>query len=283
MEIHRSEKLDELLCELSKLQGKIENAKKDKSGYGNRYKYADLNQYLQLSKDLLTEHGLSILQIPGGIEIVEITNESSQKQLFPKQKLTTYISHSSGQFIGGTMEMVIEKVKGNSWGQSTGSALSYMRRYGLAAILGMSQEDNDNMISKPHKIDKDKVNYLKELLKDDPQRLEKILLWASDQQQQKLTKLEDMSIEIYTKVVNVLNKEKIKNDDDNKKTTNLICDQQVEFIKKVVTTDRLNKILSDYNLNRLEDMSVDDYNIEYDRLRLEQNSSEEFFEKLNVI
>lgn len=286
MTIQRSEELGDLLCALSKLQGRIENAKKDKSGFNNRYKYADLNQYIELSKDLLSEYGLSILQIPGSIEIIEITNESNQKQLVPKQKLTTCIGHESGQFISGTMEMIVEKLKSNSWGQSTGSALSYMRRYGIAATLGMSQEDDDNMISKKEtekssspKIDKQKVDYLKELLKDDTKRLEKILLWASDQQQQKVRNIEEMSIDVYTATINILINEKMKNEEMNK---NRISAEQIDFIKGVVTTDRLNKILCDYNLDKLEDMNVVDYNKEYDKLRLEQNNQEDIFGESKV-
>jgi hypothetical protein len=292
MTIQKSQGLGELFGALSKLQGRIENAKKDKSGFNNRYRYADLNQYLELSKDLLAEYGLSVVQIPGGIEIIEVTNESNEKQLVPKQKLTTCIGHESGQFISGTMEMIVEKLKSNSWGQSTGSALSYMRRYAIAATLGMSQEDNDNMLSKKEgekshssspKLDKNRVDYLKELLKDEPERLEKILIWASQKQNQKLRSIEDMSIEIYTATINILLEEKIRNESASKKDTSRIDDKQVEFIKRIATTDRLNKILADYNLNKLEDMSIEDYNIEYDKLRLEQEDNEEFFENLNVI
>lgn len=328
MEIQRSEQLGELFCALSQLQGKIENAKKDKSGYKNNYKYADLNQYIELSKELLAEHGLCVLQIPGAMEIVEVTKEIKEIQVIettekvynkkndsyeyhelktpqeviklhkisiPKQTITTWIGHKSGQFISDSMEILVEKMSGSSWGQSTGGAISFARRYARSGTLGMSQEDNDNMLSKndtekvysissynSSKIDKDKVNYLKELLKDDPQRLEKILLWASEKQQQKLVKLEDMSTEIYATVVNILNNEKIKNEETSKKRINLVSERQVEFIKKIVTTDRLNKILLDYKLNRLEDMSVEDYNIEYDKLRLEQENKEEFIIKQNI-
>ena len=288
MTIQKSEELGDLFCALSKLQGRIENAKKDKSGFNNRYKYADLNQYLELSKDLLAEYGLSVLQIPGCIEIIEVTNESNERQLVPKQKLTTCIGHESGQFISGTMEMIVEKLKSNSWGQSTGSALSYMRRYGIAATLGMGQEDNDNMLSKKDaekaspKIDKDRVNYLKELLKDDQERLGKILLWASEQQHQKLRNIEDMSIDVYTAAINILIKEKIKNEETAKKDINLIDQKQAAFLTRILTPERLNKILSDCNLTKLDDMNVKDYHNEYNKLRLETNEPDEVYGELKV-
>lgn len=302
LNIERSENLSDLLGALSKFQGKIENAKKDKVGFNNRYKYADLNQYIEISKDLLAENGLSILQIPGGIEIIEVTNESNQKQFLPKQKLTTWLGHESGQFISGTMEMIVEKTKSNSWGQSTGSAISYMRRYGISAILSMSQEDDDNIISKkeneryspllpcpvPSKIDKKKADYLKELIKDDPPRLEKILEWASTKQNQKVSAVEEMSVEIYNAAINFLLNEKIKllneetKEEINKKNENLISVQQADFMKSIITTDMLNQVLSNYNIKNLEEMGVDDYNIEYDKLRF--NKEERLVEKtINAI
>lgn len=302
LNIERSENLSDLLGALSKFQGKIENAKKDKVGFNNRYKYADLNQYIEISKDLLAENGLSILQIPGGIEIIEVTNESNQKQFLPKQKLTTWLGHESGQFISGTMEMIVEKTKSNSWGQSTGSAISYMRRYGISAILSMSQEDDDNIISKkeneryspllpcpvPSKIDKKKADYLKELIKDDPPRLEKILEWASTKQNQKVSAVEEMSVEIYNAAINFLLNEKIKllneetKEEINKKNENLISVQQADFMKSIITTDMLNQVLSNYNIKNLEEMGIDDYNIEYDKLRF--NKEERLVEKtINAI
>lgn len=72
------------------------------------------------------------------------------------------------------------------------------------------------------------------------------------------------------------------NEEAEKEDKNLISEKQADFIKRIVTKDRLNKILSDYNLTRLEDMSVKDYNIEYDKLRLEKDNSKEVFEELKV-
>ena len=98
MTIQKSEEINHLLSAISKLQGKIEKAKKDQSGYKNNYKFADLSQYIDLCQDLLAEHGLCVLQIPESMEIVEITKEiyetESKKYNFhnimvPKQKITT--------------------------------------------------------------------------------------------------------------------------------------------------------------------------------------------------
>lgn len=55
--------------------------------------------------------------------------------------------------------------------------------------------------------------------------------------------------------------------DNSKESINIISAQQAEFMKSLVSTDMLNQILLNCNINKLEEMSVDDYNIEYDKLR----------------
>lgn len=296
MTIHRSDQLNELFSALSKLQGKLEMAKKDKAGYNNNYKYAELSQYIEISKELLEEHGLCVLQMPGAIEIVEVTKEIYDKKtqtyvfhniMIPKQKITTEIGHESGQFISSSMEILVEKMASNSWGQSTGVAISFARRYARAGGLGMSQEDNDNQLPKKEvekhydqvnsstsvdyeRIDADKVKYLTSLLKDDSERLKKILLWA------KVEKIEDLSIIAYTTAVNRLIAEQKGIQIPSNNDTNLISETQVAFVKRLVTPERLNKILQDYKLNKLEEMSLADFHKEYDKLRLEMTTNIEY-------
>jgi hypothetical protein len=50
---------------------------------------------------------------------------------------------------------------------------------------------------------------------------------------------------------------------------NLIDERQVANIKSLVTPEKLYKILKDYNLTKIEEMNVTDYNKEYDNLRSE--------------
>lgn len=63
---------------------------------------------------------------------------------------------------------------------------------------------------------------------------------------------------------------------------NLIDQKQVAFMSRMLTPERLNKILSDYNLTKLEDMNVKDYHNEYNKLRLESHEPEEVFAELKV-
>jgi len=151
MIIDKSEKLDELFKALANVQGQVNQPLKDQSGYLGRYKYADLSQYIDLSKDLLESNGLSVTQLPGSIKVISVTREETKDKpqadiLVPVQEVYVLIGHDSGQFIGGTMDIIIEKMAGNSWGQCAGSAISYGRRYSRGGALGMNAEDDDNQL-----------------------------------------------------------------------------------------------------------------------------------------
>jgi len=84
-------------------------------------KYGDLNAYLSAVKQPLIDAGLVVIQLP----------ESNG--------LTTILSHESGEYISSTMQMKPSKDDP----QGHGSALTYMRRYMLASILGLNAEDDD--------------------------------------------------------------------------------------------------------------------------------------------
>ena len=118
--------LNEIAAALSKLQGEVLNATKDKQGYN--YNYADLAQVLDIARPLMAKHGLSLTQLP----TTQTTGHIG---------LTSILMHSSGQSISSFFELPIEGQKVVA--QSAGSVITYMRRYSLAAILGIAQDDND--------------------------------------------------------------------------------------------------------------------------------------------
>lgn len=122
-----SENINELATALASAQGELEDAGRDKKGYG--YSYADLAQVLQLARPVLSKHGLSVVQMPhnedGGIA------------------LTTRLCHTSGQWIEDTLVLPVEIGKGMSTAQAIGSIITYGRRYSLTAMVGITQEDND--------------------------------------------------------------------------------------------------------------------------------------------
>lgn len=120
-----SEHINELAKALSIAQGQMENAKKDSSNPFFKSSYADLASIITAAKKPLSENGLSIVQV-----IEPKTDEAI---------LTTMLMHNSGQWIKSTVAI---KPK-DTTAQSMGSAITYARRYGYQAIVGLSAEDDD--------------------------------------------------------------------------------------------------------------------------------------------
>ncbi len=128
--MNKSEHINELALALSQLQGKIQDAHKDKQGYG--YKYADLGSVLEIARPLLALHGLSVTQL--------CSNEGD------RIGLETVLLHSSGQWLSTTIAFDVQVGKGMTNAQGIGSVISYMRRYSLTAMLGITQTDDDAAI-----------------------------------------------------------------------------------------------------------------------------------------
>lgn len=120
--------INEIALALSKLQGEVLNATKDKQGYN--YSYADLAQVLDIARPLMAKHELSLTQMPNTVSDGKIG-------------LTSILMHSSGQYIQSFFELPIESGTKMSTAQACGSVITYMRRYALAAILGIAQTDED--------------------------------------------------------------------------------------------------------------------------------------------
>lgn len=115
---------------IAKAQGEIESAKKDNEVTAGsfKYKYADLQAVLDAIKNPLKENGLSIHQGVFGD--------------MPNLKLVTTIQHSSGATVSdGGIPLIINK---NDM-QGFGSALTYARRYGVMAAIGVATEDDDGV------------------------------------------------------------------------------------------------------------------------------------------
>lgn len=122
-----SENINELAEALSKFQGEVVDAHKDKKGYN--YKYADLTGVLEIARPLMEKHGLALTQFPGGSGSA-VTLES-------------ILMHKSGQWISCPMEMEVQGSGKMSLAQAAGAVITYMRRYAASGILGITQTDND--------------------------------------------------------------------------------------------------------------------------------------------
>lgn len=127
-QVLKSETIGELSKALAKLQSELVSAKKDSSGYG--YNYSDLATVIETAKPLLAKNNLAVSQLLGNGESNRI-------------KITTILSHSSGEYISSELEMDVPDMKNVNDAQKQGAAYSYGRRYALQGILNMASEDND--------------------------------------------------------------------------------------------------------------------------------------------
>lgn len=121
----RSEQINELASSLAKAQGQMMHATKDSVNPHFRSKYADLASVWEACRKPLADNGLSIVQLPEPADTGLVLN--------------TVLMHSSGQWIGSKIAMPLQKADP----QGYGSVLTYARRYALAAIVGVYQDDDD--------------------------------------------------------------------------------------------------------------------------------------------
>jgi hypothetical protein len=129
--MNRSDQINELVTALAKAQADVQDAKADKENPHFKSKYASLSSVWEACRKALTSNGLSIVQ----------TIEKQEGVM----GVNTMLSHASGQFICSFCPAV---VSGQQNMQSLGSAISYARRYSLAAMVGVAsseetQEDDD--------------------------------------------------------------------------------------------------------------------------------------------
>jgi hypothetical protein len=121
----KSDSIAALAAALSKAQAEIKGALKDTTNPFFKSEYANLQSVWESCREALTKNGLSVVQVP-------LSTEQGPA-------LETILMHSSGEWIGDVIQ--INPVKNDP--QGVGSAITYYRRYALAAIVGVYQSDDD--------------------------------------------------------------------------------------------------------------------------------------------
>ena len=124
--MNQSQSIAALAAALAKAQGQMRGAKKDSDNPFFKSKYADLGEVWNACRDALAGNGISIIQTPDGD-----TPET--------MSLVTTLAHASGEWISG--KYPIKPIKLDP--QGIGSAITYARRYALAAMVGVASEDDD--------------------------------------------------------------------------------------------------------------------------------------------
>jgi ERF superfamily len=121
-----SETISKIAVALLEAQKGITFATKDVVNGHFKSKYADLSSVVDAVKPSLNDSGIAFVQSAG-------PSDDS------KLHLTTRLIHTSGEWIEDTLVMPLPKQDP----QGFGSAMTYARRYALAAITGLYQDDDD--------------------------------------------------------------------------------------------------------------------------------------------
>ena len=114
-----------LFAALAKAQAEVENATKGSTNPHFRSKYADLAEVLNTVRPTFAKYGLSIMQSTGfNGELVTVS---------------TAVAHAEGGYVVSDASCIPAKADA----QGIGAATTYLWRYGLAAMTGIAQEDDD--------------------------------------------------------------------------------------------------------------------------------------------
>lgn len=128
-ETMQSQTIGKIAEALAKAQAKFDNARKSATNPHLKSKYADLASVREAVSKPLAEQGIAVVQTmePHGAAGVCVV---------------TTMMHSSGEWIRGRCFLPVPE--GKNPAQAFGSALTYARRYSLAAICGIAADEDDD-------------------------------------------------------------------------------------------------------------------------------------------
>ena len=124
--MNSSESIKELAAALAKAQGSMGAAIKDAANPFFKSKYSDLASVIEAIKKPLSENGLSFVQGTDFDDTSAVIVE-------------TMLMHSSGEWLSSRIRMT--PVKPDP--QGIGSCITYAKRYGLQALIGVPSDDDD--------------------------------------------------------------------------------------------------------------------------------------------
>lgn len=123
----KSESICDLAKALAKVQASLVPAKRDSTNPYFNSTYADLSSVWESCRETLAKNGLCIIQ---GNSV------GAEKTLI----VETILIHESGQWVQSELCLPLSKADP----QGVGSAMTYGRRYGLAAIVGIVADADDD-------------------------------------------------------------------------------------------------------------------------------------------
>ncbi|MBX7062891.1 MAG: ERF family protein [Pyrinomonadaceae bacterium] len=122
-----SEGISDLAKALTEVQASLAPAKRDSTNPYYNSTYADLSSVWESCREPLAKNGLSVIQ---GNRVGEANTLI----------VVTILIHESGQWVQSELCLPLSK----SDPQGVGSAMTYGRRYGLAAIVGIVADPDDD-------------------------------------------------------------------------------------------------------------------------------------------
>jgi hypothetical protein len=135
-ETYCSAEIAELAAAMVKVQQALTPVCKDAENPFSKSRYSTLNSVIEACRDALIAHGIWVVQVP-------VPVESGHLGL-----MTKLVHTASGQWQASLMVMPLPKADP----QGYGSALTYARRYGLATLVGLvSEADDDAVTAMPHR------------------------------------------------------------------------------------------------------------------------------------
>lgn len=128
--MNKSDSIKNLAEALNKAQAEFSPAPENANNPHLRNKYADLGSIIETVKPVLAKYGLSVSQlVEGHAGEIGVSN---------------VLMHASGEWLESYVSMPIADAKGINPAQAAGSIVSYLRRYSLAAMLGIYAGGDDD-------------------------------------------------------------------------------------------------------------------------------------------
>ena len=124
--MNRSESVNELSTALAKAQLEMKAAPKSAINPHFKSKYAPLNEVIDVAKTL-AKHGLSFVQPARMDEQGQVVVE-------------TVLLHASGQWLSESLSLRPQQ----NTPQGVGSCITYGRRFGLASMVGIAADEDDD-------------------------------------------------------------------------------------------------------------------------------------------
>lgn len=123
----QSEQVDKIAPALVAAQRSLRAVQKTAENPHFKSRFAPLEEIMGAAKEALHVQEIAILQSTGEEDAAGFN-------------LVTTLLHTSGQWISGRVRMPLER----GTAQAAGSAITYGRRYGLAALLGIVADEDDD-------------------------------------------------------------------------------------------------------------------------------------------